>query len=210
MSRVLLIFIIILLNSCDFKYEKEYKTELNIEGILDTNNWEVLKVEDIKFINNKEWVKSSADGILFTAFFDSTKVDIYTIVKVEIKKRYSAHKYIKLLTDYFKNDTNIAIVDYEILEYNRTNSKVIHFYIEYDIYDERTLSYEFLYEHNGFLYTIGLNLKDEENKKYTGMKFDSKQLYDLLIGKATIDNELLIKDNENVGEFKSLKLEDLK
>lgn len=207
--KTITLFILLLFtSSCEFKNDKEFKTKRIFKGILDTNKWEMVQAENIKFLNNKTWVKRHATGILFTAFFDSTKNDIYTIVKRSLND-YNAHKYIIGIMSYINNDTNSSVQDYEILEYSKKQGQVIMFYVEYQIYEENRSNYELMYEYKGYLYTIGLNLKNEGEKTYTDAKYSKKQLFQLLYGKFSVDNELIFKDNEEVGEFKTLYLEDL-
>lgn len=208
-SKVALIVIIfIFATSCEFKYDKEFKTERIYKGTLDTTKWEVVQADNIKFINYKSWVKRQATGILFTACFDSTTDEIYTIVKKNLNE-YNAHQYIKGMMSYFDDDTNITVQDYEILEYDKVDGKITMITYDYIIYGENTTNYELMYEYKGYLYTIGLNLKNEGERTYTDANYSKKQLFQLLYGKASVDNELIFKDNENVSEFKSLSIEDL-
>ena len=207
--KTIMLFILLLFtSSCELKHDKEFKTKRINKGTLDTTKWEVVQADNIKFIHYKPWIKIQATGILFTAIFDSTKDDIYTIVKKSLNE-YNAHKYIKGMMSYFDNDSNITVKDYEILEYEKVDGKITMFFAEYLRYGEKRANYELMYENNGYLYTIGLNLKNDGEKTYTDGNYSKKQLFQLLYGKASVDSELIFKDNEDVGEFKTLSLEDL-
>lgn len=208
MKKIIIFLLIITFQSCDFKYEKEFKTKIEYKGELDTNIWKVYQRDNIKFISNESWLKREASGILFTAFFDSTRKDIYTIVKVN-RKRYSAHEYIKLIIKYYNEHKKAKIIDYEILQYEKKNSRVIQFMIEYEFDDELKSSYELLYEKDDYLYTLGLILRNESERKFTEMNLDKNQLFTMLTTKISVDNELIIKNNETLKDIKILKLEDL-